>query len=417
MATKLDLLKLFSTGQGGGISSYTSYPADHDTNYSSIETTVNQVIDELAAAALSDSLIPRDLIDRRDVDTTLLGARYTQDGVRITFAGAIITYTSGFLLIKNQRVEISGGTVDVSSLSLTTYHIPIDQSGNVLTPSTVPDTQFYDIATFTVVLGPVVGVLTDNSFNGGRTLVATDQGFLQQVYTPTGGISDPTDVDFPHRLNPPMRYADAAGVVGESGFFADAERWHWVAPEATRATGTALIGDTVVGAILNEFAQQELKEQARVMLIRDTTDLIANTGSIPVEWDTLPTANVAGDPERFEPESHLDPIDWQGGTGNRDIEIPNNAAYTGTYSFTLEIDMVTSDETFIDVSIVRTIGGAVTIARTRVAPAPTNTVINLAGMYDLAANNDLQVQITHDASGDMTLTSARFTAMLVGGSV
>lgn len=51
----------FATGQGGGISNYDQYPEDHDTNYTLIQTAINEMIDQLQGLRGPNFLIPLDL--------------------------------------------------------------------------------------------------------------------------------------------------------------------------------------------------------------------------------------------------------------------------------------------------------------------------------------------------------------------
>lgn len=422
MATKLNLLKDFQNGQGvsGGLPNYSNYPQDHDTNYTSIEQTVNQLVDEVAAARLADALIPADLITHRNIDTNLGGARFRHDDFQVTRPNTTtVDISEGVAYIQNKRISTSGASVDFTGLPTTnTYYIPIDASGLVLSPTTTADSSFFDIVTVLWDGSLTDADVTDNLFNEGQVLLISDQGFIQGLHSPGDEIQDPFNVNYAHRLNPPVRSLQPDGTLGESGFFSDnylssnIERWFWVSENEAG-------GDTVLSGILTGTGQLLLLNQARVMLTRTGVAQAIPTASLTaIEWDTLPTTNTAGVAERFEPDNYVASTDWQSGTGNVNIVIPNNAAYNGTYMFTGIINMNMDDSvaTYLDVRITQTVGGSAIVTRDRLRPAGTSpTLFTFCGMYDFEAGDTFQVQIEHNHGADRDLDFARFTMMLLGG--
>jgi len=420
MAAKLQVaqgyLLDFAGGQGisGGAAEYTDYPQDLDTNFTLIQTTVNAMIDEINSARLADSQVPTDILFSRGAATQ---GRYTQEAANITRSGDSVIVASGVIYANGRRIEISGQTFDFTGLTNGTYYIATDRTG-LLFNSTTAANQEFDLVEVAWDGSLADGDITDNLYNGGRTLTSTDVGYVQAVHLPPEEtVTDEFNTSFPHRLDPPIRKVAADGTLGDSGFFvgpdADDDRWFWVSQRA----GGAGSGNTVLGGLLTDNGQLLLLEQARVMLVRSTNQSIANSGNIPVEWDTLPTSNSAGVAERFEPENYVSSTDWQSGTGNRDVVIPSDAAFNGSYLFNGLITVDSSDATVFDVRIVQTVGGSQVVSRARVAAAPTTTVIPLSGLYDFVNGDEFQMQITHDATGSLNLTFARLSALLVGAGV
>ena len=158
-------------------------------------------------------------------------------------------------------------------------------------------------------------------------------------------------------------------------------------------------------------------EQARCARIRSTPQLITNAGDVDVSFDDIPAVNVDGAAQRFEPESYIASTIWD--SSPTVMRIPSGTDYNGTYIFNAEINIDSGAATFFDVRIQRTSGGTTTFARSRVAAAPTTTVVSLSGMYDCASSNQIRLEITHDdpVVGGLTLNSARMSCMLIGGPV
>lgn len=67
MASTLSLLKSFATGQGAGISNYFTYANDHDSNYTAIEATVNQLVAEVSGLQGPDAGMARLILVQNDL--------------------------------------------------------------------------------------------------------------------------------------------------------------------------------------------------------------------------------------------------------------------------------------------------------------------------------------------------------------
>ena len=73
------------------------------------------------------------------------------------------------------------------------------------------------------------------------------------------------------------------------------------------------------------------------------------------------------------------------------------------------------DETWIDVRIEKTVGGAKTIARNRVGTAgATESIVSISGFLDMVNGDAVQLQVDHDGTGAQNVTFARLCGMLVG---
>ena len=147
MATKLDILLDFTNGQGvvGGASQYLNYGPDFDTNFTSIQTTVNLMIDELTAARLQDAAIPRDILVSSDIESNNNGAgRFSPNDVKITYSGATLTVSAGDMFINGQKVVTAGDTFSaVRANGL--WYVATDING-LLSVSTSLGAVFGDIA-------------------------------------------------------------------------------------------------------------------------------------------------------------------------------------------------------------------------------------------------------------------------------
>lgn len=414
MATPLNLLKDFAGGQGGGIGVYNTYPADHDSNYTDIESAFNALNTEVSNARLADSQIPADMLRSDDVSN----GRYAAEDALVTRPTATtVTVSSGPIYVNGQKVIVVGATLDFTGRPAdSTMFINVDING-LLRIATAGGQAFFDLVNVdwdgaTLVDADVV----DNIFHDGEVLNTIKHGYLQEPGTTPGVTTDVFNVDYPARLRPQLRHKGKDGVLNAAGIFAGV-------PDAFAMTsGLDGSSDTVMARIWGATGQILELEQSRVMVTRTSAQSIANTGSIPVEWDLLPASNTAGVAERFEPESYVASTDWQGGTGNRDIQIPNNGAYDGTYMFTcvVNMDLDQADGGFLDVSIIQTVGGTAVVARERVQTVlsgDTPTIITMSGMYDFQGGDEFQLQITHDSSVSENLNFARLTMMMVGGGV
>lgn len=412
MATKLDLFKLFSTGQGisGGISEYVNYPQDHDENYGDIQASVNQIIDEVNAARLADSQIPQDLLLRRDITQN---GRFVHDTAKVTRSGQNVTISTGLIFVAGRRIIIVGQTFDFTGLSNGTYFIAVDRTG-LLSNSTTGANQEFDVVTVVWTSPTLLDAnVTDNLYNEGLTFLGADAGFLQQIHippkeTPNNAVSDNL---FPAREKPTLRYLSNTGTAGDAGFFAgDTDEFIWVGDR-----GTASV--TVLAGMLRNIGQLHLLQQARVFAERTTTQgITTGAGFTGIIFDS-PAANAAGlDTWRREPSRYFANPFVTGASASLVIPTDAGGALDGTYLWTAHLVIDIGDATWVDVRIQKTTGGAKTIARQRVAESPaTETVINLTGLMDMEDGDTVQLQIDHDGTGTQDVTFARLCGMMIGG--
>ena len=412
MAAKVNLLKLFSTGQGiaGGIGNYVNYPADHDSNYTAIETTVNQITDEITAARLGDSQIPGDMLTSDEVTE----GRYATEDAAISTSGDILTVSSGPIYVNGQKVLVVGDTFDMNGLATDTYYINVDANG-LLNRSTVTGQAFFDICDIVWTTPTTFGTITDNLFNDGEVLNSIKHGYMQEPGNPPGVITDVTNVDYPGRLRPNLRYKSREGVLGATGIFAGADD---ILGITSALDG---VSDTVLAATFNNEGQFDMFEQARFSLIATAAHSIPEDGTSSnndVRWETLPATNVAGALERFEPESYTASTEWQGATGNVNCIIPSGFEGTWMISAWFEIDELTGG-TYIEARLFQN-GGVSTgsFAEVRYAPAPTgSTKVCLSGMWEAAAGDTFNLEVTHDATTAENILDGGLTAFRLGGAV
>lgn len=416
MATKLDLLKLFSTGQGvsGGLSNYINYPSDHDSNYTAIETGVNTLIDEIATARLTDSQLPRDLIVSSDYEANNSGnGRLAPWEARTTYTGANLTVTDGRIYVNGQRVDVQTQVFSAASLADDLYYIATDVNG-LLTVSDTQGSSFFDIASVTVASNAWTTPDDDllSTGNGRIPLVSADT---------TNLITHRTDFDGTSLVG---NGAPSIRLVGDDGTLEDAGFAHDGTPSQFKRMSQRAIsegnGNTTAAEVYTPMGQNKQLEQGRVQLTRIASQAITTGTATGIQFDTLPTANVAGDPERFEPETYTASTDWQSGTGNVDVVIPSLSDLDGTWAFTatVRMNLDNTTATFLDVTLVQTVGGTAELARARVQPSGTApTVVSISGEYDLVNGDEFQLQVEHDHGSDRNMTDARLTARLVGGEV
>lgn len=415
MATKLSLLKSFQTGQGGGISTYTTYPNDHDSNYTEIESTVNQIVDELAAARLADATIPLDILISDAVEAATSPAvrgRFAPWEARITRndpTNTILTVSDGRIYAGGQRIDVQGTTFS-STRANGLWYVACDATG-LLTLTLTPGTGVVDLASVTVAA---------NLFTTPNTDLLSPDG------TRTPLVSGNTVNVIPHRTDfagglvgnstPSIRLASNTGVLQDAGFSHQgvASRFAWISQkDGGEATGTA-----VIAAHFREFGQLMLLEQSRVQALRTTNQAVATGATfVAVSWDA-PVANADNQRTwRREPQAYF-ANPWISAAGAV-LTVPADADVDGTYLWTAHITLATTAATgYVEARIRATNGTATDIALARVGVASTgDTTICLSGMMDLQLSDTVEVQVRHGDAGSINITSARVTAMLIGGPV
>lgn len=73
MAQPITLLKDFAGGQGGGASNYVTYADDLDSNFTALESTVNQLVNEVRANLASNSLFIDDMLTQNGASSVTEG--------------------------------------------------------------------------------------------------------------------------------------------------------------------------------------------------------------------------------------------------------------------------------------------------------------------------------------------------------
>lgn len=403
MAAKLDLLLLFQTGQGiaGGLSEYVNYPQDHDSNYTAIQTTVNQMVDELAATRASDNAIPIAGILTPDHLAGTSRGRFSPQDARISFSGDEVTIAAGDIWV-GRRYTIPATTFTGDGSSGTRY-LNIDSSG-VPALSETASAAFFDVAELTWNGSAFTSIDADNLDPSGGDDVPLITGKTANLIQWRGN----GDAVESNLGSPSIRLVDEDGNLEDAGFAhrGTSNSFAWVSGNSG--------GSPVVAARHSAGGQFLLMEQARVFVQRTTNQSIGTGSMTGVIWDS-PAANSFGAPERREPESYDSTAFISSATAS--LVLPSSAQYDGTYHFTAYVVLAANDETYVDAQIIQTVGGSAVIARQRVAASPTETVICLSGMYDLEGTDAFQLQIEHNGSGSQNVTEARLTAMLVGGPV
>ena len=110
MANKITLRKSFQDGQGAGSSSYFVYDVDLDFNANVVETTINQIIDELNAILGPNAAIAVDMLTIQD-GTTPGGAQGNGRIGAHSFSASLgpgnaVTVTAGQAIAASLRVTI-----------------------------------------------------------------------------------------------------------------------------------------------------------------------------------------------------------------------------------------------------------------------------------------------------------------------
>lgn len=395
MAVKLSLLKLFNTGQGilGGKSKYVNYPSDLDTNFDSIEKSVNQLIDEVNVARLPNASITTDLLLDAAIVTQ---GRYRQDSATITRTDAdTITIGSGLIYAGGARINVVGQAIEFNGLTNGTYYIATDENG-VLFNSTTVNNRAFDIATVVWDGGLLDTDITDNLFNGGRTLGSTNSGAMQEHFISPDEEAAITSSNYPGRQAPTVRYMDNAGTFGDSGIFAgDTDEW-WGVSQRVTSPG---VGNTVLAWLFSPRAQLQLFEQARLMLTYSSGS--AGNG-------TLAALTMAQ--SRQEPTSYGSGTLWGSGALST-FNVPNDTQYEGTYLITgfIEFNASATDEVAAQV----TVGGSVAAYGRQAVGGSSAPVVSFSGLVDASAND--AVQVLAEATTNLTIASAQMGMILVGG--
>jgi hypothetical protein len=142
MATKIGVAPSYFTdfagGQGGGITNYFSYDADHDTNYTVLKSTLNQVIDEISALSGPNAVAALDLVLWDDVDNPISSGEQNEGVVGAASyevsveGGGTLEVKKGQAFVVGQRVSIPSTLTGLTSSGGSgTRWVAIDENGAV----------------------------------------------------------------------------------------------------------------------------------------------------------------------------------------------------------------------------------------------------------------------------------------------
>jgi hypothetical protein len=405
VATKLDLLLSFNTGQGvaGGKANYLNYPIDHDTNYGLIQVTTNQMIDELTAARLQDAAIPRDILVSSDVEANNTGnGRFSPNDVTVTYSGATLTISAGDMFLSGQKVTTAGDTFSAVRAD-DLYFIASDVNG-LLTISTFAVQAFGDIASVTVSSNLWTTPDTD--------LLATDDQLtplltgdtINRIYERTDMVGVQVGNDAPA-----IRCVGADGTLEDAGFThaGSASRFQRVARKAT-SEGS---GAAVVAEIYTELGQNQQLEQARCIATATAEAAGTSSALAALNFD----AAVRREPAGYFTDPWFDGNEATftqpgGTTGER-------ANFIGTYAFSGYVEF--PDAVSVGPFIVDVVADGVTVFNARVAKVASGvTTVPISGFFELAddAANTIQVRTAHNDAASLNV-DARFGFVMIGGGV
>lgn len=134
MAQTITLLKDFAGGQGGGASSYVTYADDFDSNFTSIETAVNQLVNEVKSTLSVNSLFTNDILQFNDPlragGTVLQGVIGNHSySVSVGAPTTQLDVTAGSAMVNNLRVSSDVTQNVVGTGPSDSYWIILDTGG------------------------------------------------------------------------------------------------------------------------------------------------------------------------------------------------------------------------------------------------------------------------------------------------
>lgn len=134
MANQISLLKSFVDGQGAGSGTYVTYTEDHDSNYTTLENTINTIIQEVNAFAGNNATLVIDLITSSSpaVGTGIVGADSFAPVAFITGNTQVQVPTGVAFTAADGRVETAATATLTGSGASGTRYVAL-QSGGTLT--------------------------------------------------------------------------------------------------------------------------------------------------------------------------------------------------------------------------------------------------------------------------------------------
>lgn len=132
MAAPLTLLKSFVDGQGVGAANYFVYATDLDTNFTDLETTVNQIIDEIKAFAGNNAPLVVDMLTSTDPFITA-GILDDNSFAPVTFISGDtqIVIPIGVALTSVGRVETQAIATLTGSGGAVTFFVALQEGGTI----------------------------------------------------------------------------------------------------------------------------------------------------------------------------------------------------------------------------------------------------------------------------------------------
>ena len=138
MAADLSLLQSFADGQGAGISSYTSYAADHDFNYAQIQSVVNTINAEIAAVNGQNAVLGLDMMVSPSDPARSIGFIGVLSFAPVSFLSSdtIIQIPPGKALGSSGRLETVTTVQRTSSGGAGTRYIVLNGDGSITVETT-----------------------------------------------------------------------------------------------------------------------------------------------------------------------------------------------------------------------------------------------------------------------------------------
>jgi hypothetical protein len=152
MATPLNLLKAFATGNASGdITNYFTYAPDHDSNYTSIEATVNQLIAELLAVQGPNAALFAQVLELTDplylgVDTDSIVGEHSY---RVTIGAPTteLDVSAGVAIVNGIKVSLaSPGMSIVGPGGASAWHYVALDANGIPSIEVLPGLQVLDVA-------------------------------------------------------------------------------------------------------------------------------------------------------------------------------------------------------------------------------------------------------------------------------
>lgn len=413
MPSALTLLKQFTTGQGGGIGTYTAYASDHDLNYVAIENWAAQVKSQLDAISGSASSLVFDLLQSTSPLVTQGRIGDHSYKASLITADTQVQITAGRYLFGGDGLTLAATATFTGSGIAGARYIALQADGSV-TQETAASQGVLDIYELSWL-----GAIFDTGFGVGgiqdNTSVMPDGDDLQDMLTVVGNASagppSQTHAKIADRLENLDRIlqglrtnvvsgATALGPIAIPGSAAAAGLC--LGDGTTFETDTGLYRAGVDRIAATTGGVQSLEIDAAGNLDLPLNSRVATTLSAGTATGGTPL-NLAMDTELFDVGA------WHSGT-SADHTVPTDGAgiYAVSGEATFQESTAASGGTanagnFRSVQII--VNGAATDLPTgRVAPAGAgDTILTASGLVSLAVSDVVRLQVDHDNGGTMSV--------------